>query len=81
MRVAEMQASQAEREEEGGEDEEGACLEFERVAEKSRALRALQEHFWSLMMARLARLQEGHAFFGSANKVGALPPSPRLLAA
>ena len=56
------------------EDEEDVCLEMERVSVKSRELRTLHERFWSLMMGRLERLQEGHDFFGSANEVDALPP-------
>lgn len=56
-----------------GEDQENGkgeeCPEMERVMEKSRALRALHERFWSLMMDRLARLQEGQAFFSSTNEV------------
>jgi hypothetical protein len=39
------------------------------VSERSLALRALHEHFWNLMMGRLAHLQESNAFFRSANKV------------
>uniref|UniRef100_A0A8C7SFJ8 Coiled-coil domain containing 141 n=1 Tax=Oncorhynchus mykiss TaxID=8022 RepID=A0A8C7SFJ8_ONCMY len=38
------------------------------VSERSLALRALHEHFWNLMMGRLAHLQESNAFFSSANK-------------
>lgn len=68
-RSAEMRVAQEEE-----EDEEDVCLEMERVAVKSRELRTLHERFWSLMMGRLERLQEGHDFFGSANEVDALPP-------
>uniref|UniRef100_A0A673GNB3 Uncharacterized protein n=1 Tax=Sinocyclocheilus rhinocerous TaxID=307959 RepID=A0A673GNB3_9TELE len=32
-------------------------------------LKATHEHFWSLMMNRLAHLQESNAFYSSANKV------------
>ena len=68
-RSAEMRVAQEEE-----EDEEDVCLEMERVSVKSRELRTLHERFWSLMMGRLERLQEGHDFFGSANEVDALPP-------
>ncbi|XP_012689485.2 coiled-coil domain-containing protein 141 isoform X2 [Clupea harengus] len=62
-RSAEMRVAQEEE-----EDEEDVCLEMERVSVKSRELRTLHERFWSLMMGRLERLQEGHDFFGSANE-------------
>ncbi|XP_048095477.1 coiled-coil domain-containing protein 141 isoform X1 [Alosa alosa] len=68
-RTSEMRAAQeeekAEMEVEGEGDE---CPEMERVVEKSRTLRALHDRFWSLMMGRLARLQEGRAFFSSTNE-------------
>ncbi|XP_063069315.1 coiled-coil domain-containing protein 141 isoform X2 [Engraulis encrasicolus] len=82
VRASDMQASLAEKAEEeedydddDDDDEEGrreneedGRREVERVVEKCRALRGLQEHFWSLMMERQANLQEGHAFFTSANE-------------
>uniref|UniRef100_A0AAY4EX74 Ig-like domain-containing protein n=1 Tax=Denticeps clupeoides TaxID=299321 RepID=A0AAY4EX74_9TELE len=40
----------------------------ERLPEKSQKLKALHEKLWSLMVGRLAQLQESHAFFSSANK-------------
>ncbi|XP_062390129.1 coiled-coil domain-containing protein 141-like [Sardina pilchardus] len=71
-RASEMRAAQEEEEEKAEQEVEGEggdeCPEMERVAEKSRALRALHDRFWSLMMGRLARLQEGRAFFSSTNE-------------
>uniref|UniRef100_A0A674CYL2 Coiled-coil domain-containing protein 141-like n=1 Tax=Salmo trutta TaxID=8032 RepID=A0A674CYL2_SALTR len=51
-----------------GEAEGQAEAETGHVSERSLALRALHEHFWNLMMGRLAHLQESNAFFSSANK-------------
>ncbi|XP_031661715.1 coiled-coil domain-containing protein 141 isoform X2 [Oncorhynchus kisutch] len=49
-------------------DAEG-CAEAEmgHVSERSVALKALHNHFWNLMMGRLAQLQESNSFFSSAN--------------
>nr|XP_046223730.1 coiled-coil domain-containing protein 141-like isoform X4 [Oncorhynchus gorbuscha] len=45
------------------------CAEAEtgHVSERSVALKALHNHFWNLMMGRLAQLQESNSFFSSAN--------------
>ncbi|XP_041700614.2 coiled-coil domain-containing protein 141 isoform X1 [Coregonus clupeaformis] len=51
-----------------GEAEGRAEAEKGHVSERSLALKALHEHFWNLMMGRLAHLQESNAFFSSANK-------------
>ncbi|XP_043104600.1 coiled-coil domain-containing protein 141 isoform X2 [Puntigrus tetrazona] len=44
------------------------CSQLQRLSEKSVKLKATHEQFWSLMMNRLAQLQESNAFYSSANK-------------
>uniref|UniRef100_A0A9J8BSL5 Coiled-coil domain containing 141 n=1 Tax=Cyprinus carpio carpio TaxID=630221 RepID=A0A9J8BSL5_CYPCA len=44
------------------------CTQLQRLSEKSEKLKATHEQFWSLMMNRLAHLQESNAFYSSANK-------------
>lgn len=74
-RATEMQASHNIKEEDDHENGEGdECPEMERVMKKGQALRALHERFWSSMMDRLARLQEGQAFFSSTNEVAIVLP-------
>jgi len=43
--------------------------QLQRLSEKSDNLKTTHERFWSLMMNRLAHLQESNAFYSSANKV------------
>uniref|UniRef100_A0A8C8F5S8 Ig-like domain-containing protein n=1 Tax=Oncorhynchus tshawytscha TaxID=74940 RepID=A0A8C8F5S8_ONCTS len=50
-----------------GEAEGCAEAETGHVSERSVALKALHNHFWNLMMGRLAQLQESNSFFSSAN--------------
>ncbi len=45
------------------------CTQLQHLSEKSEKLKATHEQFWSLMMTRLAHLQESNAFYSSANKV------------
>ncbi|XP_056121665.1 coiled-coil domain-containing protein 141 isoform X1 [Rhinichthys klamathensis goyatoka] len=42
--------------------------QLQRLSEKSDNLKTTHEQFWSLMMNRLAHLQESNAFYSSANK-------------
>ncbi|XP_048050442.1 coiled-coil domain-containing protein 141 isoform X2 [Megalobrama amblycephala] len=42
--------------------------QLQRLSEKSENLKTTHEQFWSLMMNRLAQLQESNAFYSSANK-------------
>ncbi|XP_016355623.1 coiled-coil domain-containing protein 141-like [Sinocyclocheilus anshuiensis] len=44
------------------------CTQLQRLSEKSEKLKATHEQFWSLMMNRLAHLQESNGFYSSANK-------------
>ncbi|KAM6946040.1 coiled-coil domain-containing protein 141 [Aplochiton taeniatus] len=52
--------------------QEAALPEFQKVEEKSRALREQQEALWSRTKQRHTQLQEGHTFYTSANKAFAV---------